>query len=174
MDKESSRQDHRRTNTRNNNHNNHNDNYHNTVNRSSSHNASTVDSSTDTDDVFERPTSPSQYFDYSSDDGGLRRPRRVRRTSLANRWSSLQSECEERNVRLILIHEMLHNYEKAVQPFLVSFIPFLFFVISIFISKRFNFQCVIYVLLVFIAKCYLFICWKNEIWASERSQILFF
>ena len=41
-------------------------------------------------------------------------------TSLQMGWSKLQWECEGRNTRLIQIHQMLHNYERAVQPFMVN------------------------------------------------------
>ncbi|XP_065668233.1 dystonin isoform X8 [Hydra vulgaris] len=39
--------------------------------------------------------------------------------ALELQWAKLQWECEGRNTRLIMIHDMLGSYEKAVQPFLI-------------------------------------------------------
>lgn len=46
-------------------------------------------------------------------------------SSLEMGWAKLQWECEGRNTRLITIHEMLRNYEKSVQPFMVRCYIFL-------------------------------------------------
>ena len=41
-------------------------------------------------------------------------------TSLELRWAKLQSECESRNRKLIVIQEMLTKLEESMRPFLVS------------------------------------------------------
>ena len=73
------------------------------------------------DDVFKESTA---HVTKETEDSLEERKRRVKMRSalmsLEMEWSNLQYECEERNVRLITIHEMLHGYEKAVQPFMVS------------------------------------------------------
>lgn len=46
-------------------------------------------------------------------------------------WAKLQWECEGRNMRLITIHELLHNYEKAVAPFMVSETNCFFYIVQL-------------------------------------------
>ena len=42
--------------------------------------------------------------------------------SLEVRWAKLQWECEGRNMRLETIHQLLTGYERAVAPFMVSYL----------------------------------------------------
>ncbi len=41
-------------------------------------------------------------------------------TSLELRWAKLQSECEGRNQKLDMIHDMLMSFERTLNPFMVS------------------------------------------------------
>ena len=41
-------------------------------------------------------------------------------TALELRWAKLQSECEGRNQKLDMIHEMLMKFEGTLHPFMVS------------------------------------------------------
>lgn len=43
-------------------------------------------------------------------------------TSLEARWRRLQSELDNRYMRLVLIHEKLTRFEELLHPFLVSFV----------------------------------------------------